>query len=160
MEKRENENRFTDELKFSGKEVQLAAKILEQISTPIDIIYSLMEESQEPALVILLIMAKGIDLYPVLEEEKRDSDILFEIDKEESVYILLCQNTKVDGGYRFSQRLLQTIESQHAQEIYCTEIETKHTHYTPKELILKLMKLFSQSIASKKTNQIVYKSLL
>jgi hypothetical protein len=159
MQKRENEKRSTGELKFSGKEVQLAAKMLEKITTPIDIIYSLMEETQQPALVVMLITAKQIDLYPLLDDQKRDTDILFEIDKEESVYILLCQNTKVDGGYRFAERLLKAIESQNGKEVYCAEIETKHTRYTPKELILKLMKIFSESIASERTNEIVYKSL-
>jgi len=102
MGKRENENRAAN-LRFNGNEIELAVKMLDKLQTTIDIIYYLMEHENEEAFVLMLLTAKDVDLNTLLEKEKRQTDILFEIDKEESLYVMLCQEKKVDGGYRISQ---------------------------------------------------------
>ena len=79
--------------------------------------------------VLMLMTAKDIDLQALLTEEKRDTDILFEIDKEESLYVMLCQDTKVDGGYRFAERIIRNILLDNGNDIYCTELEIRATHY-------------------------------
>ena len=109
MGARENESR-SDSLRFSGRELQLAVKMLDRLENTIDIIYYLMDNENQQAFVIMLLTANDIDLNALLAKEKRDTDILFEIDKEESLYVMLCQDTKVDGGYRFAERIISKIE--------------------------------------------------
>jgi len=158
MDKREKDSRATG-LKFSGSEIQLAAKMLDKLQTTIDIVYYLMEHENEQAFVLVLLTAKDVDLNTLLEKEKRDTDILFEIDKEESIYVMLCQGTKVDGGYRFAERLLHNIELVDGNEIYCTELEVRATHYTPKQVVLKLLELFIKSQQTNNSGEIVFRSL-
>ncbi len=158
MGNRENENR-TANLRFSGKEIGLAVTMLDKLQTTIDIIYYLMEHENEQAFVLMLLTAKDIDLNTLLDKEKRDTDILFEIDKEESLYVMLCQDTKVDGGYRFAERLLRNIQLDKGNEIYCTELEVRATHYTPKHVVLKLLEIFIKSKQMNKSGEIVFRSL-
>ena len=158
MGKRENENRAAH-LRFNGKEIQLAVKMLDTLQTTIDIIYYLMEHENEEAFVLMLLTAKDIDLNTLLNKEKRDTDILFEIDKDESLYVMLCQDTKVDGGYRFAERLIRNIQLDQGTDIYCTELEVRATHYSPKQVVLKLLETFVKSKQQNKSNEIVFRSL-
>lgn len=158
MSSRENENRVNS-LKFSGKEIQLAAKMLDTLQTTIDIVYYLMEQEHEQSFVLMLMTAKDIDLQALLTKEKRDTDILYEIDKEGSLYVMLCQDTKVDGGYRFAERVIRNILLDNGNEVYCTELEIKSTHYKPKQVILKLLETFIKSKQMNKTGEIVFRSL-
>ena len=158
MGKRENENRAAN-LRFNGSEIELAVKMLDQLQTTIDIIYYLMEHENEQAFVLMLLTAKDVDLNTLLENEKRETDILFEIDKEESLYVMLCQDTKVDGGYRFAERVIRNIQLDKGNEIYCTELEVRATHYSPKQVVLKLLETFVKSKLLNKSNEIVFRSL-
>lgn len=158
MGARENENR-SGGLRFDGKEIQLAVKMLEKLETTIDIMYYLMENENQQAFVILLLTATDVELSTLLDREKRETDILFEIDKDESLYVMLCQDTKVDGGYRFAERLIRNIQLDKGTDIYCTELEVRATHYTPKQVVLKLLETFSKSKLSNKSNEIVFRSL-
>jgi hypothetical protein len=158
MGKRENENRAAN-LRFNGKEIELAVKMLDKLQTTIDIIYYLMEHENEQAFVLMLLTAQDVDLNTLLEKEKRDTDILFEIDKEESLYVMLCQDTKVDGGYRFAERVIHNIQLDNGRDIYCTELEVRATHYSSKQVVLKLLETFVKSKLENKSNEIVFRSL-
>ncbi|WP_309498659.1 hypothetical protein [Sulfurovum sp.] len=158
MKIRESEKR-TKNIKFNGKEIELAAKMLETLQTTIEIVYYLMENENEESFVLMLITANDIDLQALLAREKRDTDILFEIDKEEALYVILCQDTKVDGGYRFAERIIRNILLDKGNKIYCTELEIKATHYGPKKVILKLLETFIKSKQMNKSGEIIFRSL-
>ena len=79
MGARENENR-SEGLRFNGKEIQLAVKMLDKLETMIDVIYYLMENENQQAFVLMLLTANDVDLNTLLDKEKRETDILFEID--------------------------------------------------------------------------------
>jgi hypothetical protein len=155
---RENENRSTN-LRFTGKEIQLAVKLLDELQTTIDIVYYLMEQEKEQAFVLMLLTAKDIDLNSLLNNEKRETDILFEIDKEDAIYAMVCQDTKVDGGYHFAERVMRNIQLDEGKDIYCTELEVRATHYSPKHVVLKLLETFVKSKELNKSNEIVFRSL-
>ena len=158
MQKRENETRSSS-LKFNGHELELVVKTLDKLQTTIDVVYYLMEHENEQAFVLMLVTANDVDLNLLLDKQKRDTDILFEIDKEESLYVMLCQDTKVDGGYHFAERVISNIKSENGNEVYCTVIEIKSTHYSPKQIILKLLETFIKSKQMNKTDEIVFRSL-
>lgn len=158
MGKRENENR-TNTIKFKGKEIEFAAKMLDTMQTTIDIVYYLMEQEHEQPFVLMLITAKDIDLQALLTKDKRDTDILFEIDKEESLYVILCQDTKVDGGYRFAERVIRNILSGDGKEVYCAQLEIRSTQHKSKLVILKLLEMFIKSKHENKSGEIVFRSL-
>lgn len=92
-------------------------------------------------------------------KEKRDTDILFEIDEEASLYAIVCQNTKIDGGYYFADRVLRSMILDKGEDIYCTELEVRTTVHNIKYVILKLIETFIKSKQDKKQGEIVFKTL-
>lgn len=158
MDNRENITRRGN-IRFSGKDITLAVKMVEKLSATMDIVYYLMNRGDERSFVMMLISAKNIDLVKLLDKDKRDTDILFEIDKEASMYALICQDTKIDGGYHFAQRLLRSMEEEGATEVYCTDLEIRTTNHEIKFVIFKLIETYMKSQVEGRTNEIVFKSL-
>jgi len=158
MQLRENDLK-KENIRFTGDDIALAATMLDQISTTMDIIYYLMGRGEERAFVIMLMSAKNVDLDELLKNEKRNTDILFEIDKKKSIYTIICQDTKVDGGYRFAERIMRKVIEKNATDIYLTELEVRTTRYDIKYIIFKLLETFLKTKIDKKEKEIVYNSL-
>ena len=158
METRENELK-KESLKFNAKKIILAVKMIEKLEKTIELVYHLMEHEGVNAFVLILMKAENIDMATLLDYEKRDTDILFEIDKEEQIYVMLCQDTKVDGGYHFAKRIIEHILEQGGTDVYCSEVEVRSTRHKIKNVILKLLEIFIKMKHEKKINEIEYKSL-
>jgi len=158
MNLREND-KILGNVRFSGDDISLAATMLESISTTMEIIYYLMGRGEERAFVIMLLSAKCDEITQMLSHEKRDSDILFELDETNGLYTIICQDTKVDGGYRFAERIMKNLISKDAQDIYLTELEVRTTRYDIKYIIFKLLEMHIKSKLNKKEKEIVFSSL-
>jgi hypothetical protein len=158
MIQRENE-RISRNIRFSGDDISLAAKMLDKISTTMDIIYYLMTRGEERAFVIILLSTKCKKTTEMLKNEKRDTDILFEIDGGNGIYAIICQDTKVDGGYRFAERIMKKLRENDAKDTYLTELEVRTTEYDIKYVIFKLIEMHIKSKIAKKEQEIVFNSL-
>lgn len=158
MAERENQIK-NHSLRFTGDDIVLTITLMEKLKNAIDIVYYLIDHHDEDEFVLLLMSAQNIELGVLLEEAKRDSDILFEIDKEKSIYAMLCQDTKVDGGYRFAERIISDISSKDGTDIYCAELEVRTTSYKLRDVMLKLVETFIKTQKEGKSGEIVYKSL-
>lgn len=146
-------------LRLDAKQIVLAVDIIAKLEKTIDVVYYLMEHQGVESFVLMLITAEDVEMNEVLEYEKRDTDILFEIDNDESTYVVLCQDTKVDGGYHFAQRIMKNILSKEGKNVYCTELEVRSTRNQVKTVIFKLLETFIKSKVNNESNQIIYKSL-
>jgi len=158
MKTRKNENK-REKFTFKADEIILAIKMLEVLEKPLEMMYYLMEEKCSNEFVLLLISAENLNIKTIFEAQKRDTDILFEIDKEKSLYVILCQDTKVDGGYHFAERLIKKLFLKKGKEIYCAELAVRSLNYSVKKLIFKLIKTFLEAQVDGKKNHIIYKSL-
>ena len=147
------------EIKFNAHDISLMASMLEKLSSTIDIMYFLMERQEERGFVSMLVSAKNIDLKRLIEKEKRDTDIMFEISEEEKLYAIICQDTKIDGGYHFAERLLKKILEGKGEEVYCIEFEIRSVSHKIKYIIYRLMELYLQTKQAKIKSEIVFKTL-
>ncbi len=158
MEVRENEAKRSH-VRFNGNDIVLAAKMLETLNNTIDIIYYLMDRGDERSFVVMLVSADNIDIKALLAQQKRDTDILFEIDEASSLYAVICQDTKIDGGYHFAERVLRHMKEGNAEEVYCTELEVRTTTHNIKYVIFKVLETFIQSKADGRSGEVIFKSL-
>lgn len=158
MEIRENDKQ-RDHIRFNGDDIALAAKMLDKLTSTIDIMYYLMERGEERAFVVMLVTAENIDVKKSLAEEKRTTDILFKIDKKESLYAIICQDTKIDGGYHFADRVVRNMLLSKGKNIYCTQLEVRTTTHNIKYVIFKLIEAFIKSKQEQKQGEIVFKTL-
>ncbi len=146
-------------LRFTESDIMLALAMNNKLEKPMELLYYLMIREKETPFVLILLSAQDIALETILKQEKRDTDLLFEIDKEKNLYVLLCQETKVDGGYRFAERLVRTLVLDNAHSIYCTEIEVRSTKYNIKEVIFKAIESYISARSQGKEKEIIFRSL-
>ncbi|AKF25206.1 hypothetical protein YH65_07210 [Sulfurovum lithotrophicum] len=158
MKVRENEQKRGN-TRFTAHDISMMATMLEQLSHTIDIMFFLMERKEERNFVTMLVSAQNIDLKALLEKEKRETDMLFEIDACEPLYALICQDTKIDGGYHFAQRVVRNAVTGGGKDVYCTELEVRTTSHKIKYIIYRLMELFLKAKKANKHGEIVFKAL-
>ena len=146
-------------LKYTAKEIRLAINMHRTLEDTLDIMFYLMQNNMENTFVLMLISAKGLELADLLDQQKRDTDLLYTLDEEEGIYGMVCQETKVDGGYRFAERLLEHIMKAKGTEIYCAELEVRTNKYSTKDIIFRTMDTYLKAIHEERSGEIIFKSV-
>ena len=146
-------------IRFDGNDIALAAKMFDELSTTIEIVYYLMNRGEERSFVVMLVTADECEVGEILQEQKRNTDILFELDKENAIYAIICQDTKIDGGYHFGERVMRHLKINEAKDPYCIELEVRNTTYDIKYIIFKVMEMFLQTKDEERSGEIVFKTL-
>ena len=144
----------TQSLFFDEKNIDLALTIVEKIEKPLELLFYLMRKENQRALVLMLISASDVDMDTFLQERKRNTDILYKIDETRNIYVVVCQDTRVDEGYHFAQRLQSSLEELEAREVYISEVEANPANYDVKEVILRLIELYITAVKSEETGEI------
>jgi hypothetical protein len=158
MIRRENEIKRGN-IRFDGNDISLAAKMLDALSTTIEIVYYLMNRGEERSFVVMLVSAKACDVKAILSGQKRNTDILFEIDEAESIYAIICQDTKIDGGFHFGERVMRYLKQDNAEEPYCIELEVRATTHDIKYIIFRLIETYIAAKEQKNSGEIIFKTL-
>lgn len=158
MIRRENDKR-REHIRFDGDDIALAARMIDAMSTTVDIVYYLMNRGEERSFVLMLVTAKEVDVEAILKVQKRNTDILFEIDKEHGIYAVICQDTKIDGGYHFAERVMRNLKKNDAVEPYCVELEVRSTSHDIKYIVFKVIEEFIRANEENKIGEIVFKTL-
>ena len=146
-------------LKYTAKEIRLAVTMYKTLDDTLDIMFYLMQKNMENTFVLMLISAKGLELENLLKEQKRDTDLLYAIDEKEGIYAMVCQETKVDGGYRFAERLIEHIDSAKGTDIYCAELEVRTNKYSTKDIIFRTMDTYLKAKHEERSGEIIFKSV-
>jgi len=146
-------------LRFKESEIKLSLHVMDQMQKPIELMYYLWKRENENPFVIIFISAEDIELESILEKEKRDTDLLFGIDKSCKLCAIICQETKVDGAYRFAERILRTLKAENANKIYCTQMEIRTTRYEIKDIIFKAIESYIIAKKENKEGEIIFKTL-
>ena len=144
---------------YTEKEIKLAVNMIKDIENTIDMMYYLMERNLENNFVLMLISANNVELKELLKKEKRDTDIIYDVGEDECVCAMLCQETRVDGGYRFAERLIRNIILDKGEDIYCAEIEVRMSRYSAKDIIFRVVDAFINAKREEKSGEIIFHSL-
>ncbi len=137
-----NERRHVSDISYHEDEVKLAKKMIDTLRTTMEFLYYLMEHRSQTTLTMILISTKILRLEPMLQKWKRDTDILFEIDKLNNVYVLICQSTDHKGAQEFGDILLGNIHLNGGEETYCVASELISTKNTIQEVIFKTVEKY------------------
>lgn len=146
-------------VRFNESEIKLVLSLMDKLQKPIELMYYLMERENETSFVIILLSGNGIKLEKTVKLGKRDTDLLYTIDKDKNLFALICQETKVDGAYRFAERLLKKLIVNNITQIYCSEIEVRLTKHPVQEVIFKSIENYNKIKKDKKENEIIFYSL-
>ena len=152
--KRKNEEHGIKEGNFKR-----LVQLLTAIEHGVNLMHYLIEHNREEAYVLALISAEEIALDEAIRQEKRNTDILFEVDPDRNLYAILCQGTQVDGGYYFIQRLVGKLQEQGAKEIYCSELEISNAQHPVQELAFRLLNMYQHNKKNRLDGEINFRSL-
>ena len=144
---------------FNETEIKLAVNMIDKLTTPIEVLYFLLEHRRLNSFVLILVSAEDIDTYTILEEEKRETDLLFSLGEEYNLYALLCQETKVDGGYMFAKRVVNRLDEEKGSSIFCTVLEVRTTTYDIKHIIFRALETYMKAKQEGLESEIVIKSI-
>ena len=141
-------------------DITLLMKLYETLKLPLEFLYFLMERERDNTFVAILIQTSPEeDMHALLQNNKRGTDLLFEIDRQEGMYALICQGTRVDGGYRFVERLIKNVMKELTHKTYFIELEVASTKYDLKTLLFILFEMYLKAREQNRSGEIIYKSI-
>jgi len=152
----ENEKRNNNDLSFPEEEVKLAKTMMDELGTTMEFFHYLMNHREKSSLTIILLSADDLNLDNLLPKWKRQTDILFELDKVNNVYVIICQSTDRDGGKQFAEILMSNIHMHGDCDTYCVVSESKTTTYPIQEVIFKMVEKYIGIKEDKKANRVFF----
>lgn len=153
-----NEKRDTHNISFPEEEVKLAKTMIDELKTTMEFFYYLMNHKGKSSLTIILLSADDIMLESLLPKWKRKTDILFQLDKVNNVYVIVCQSTDNDGGKQFAEILMSNMHVHGAGASYCVVSESKKTTYTLQDIIFKMVEKYVSIKEKKQSNKVFFTS--
>jgi len=150
---------YKNSFRYTEKEIKLTTNMVKELEIPLDLMFYLLERSAKNTFVLMLLTAEDVALKALLENEKRNTDIVYDVYPEENVYAMICQETKVDGGYRFAERVIRKIKAEEGKDIYCSEIEVNNSKYTPKNVIFRVLDGFIKAREKGVSGEIIFKTI-
>ena len=153
------ERRNKNDLSFHEDEIKLAQKMMDTLRSTLEFLYYLMDRKEELSFTMILFSSDDLKLESLLDKWKRQTDILYEIDKANNIYVLLCQSTDMDGGEKFAEILMSNVRLHGGKSSYCVEAEIKTTLYTIQEIIFTMVEKYMDIRQQKEFNKVFFTRL-
>jgi len=150
------ERRHNNDPAFPEEEVKLAKMMIDDLKTTIEFFHYLMKHKQKSSLTMILISADDLKLDHLLQKWKRKTDILFELDKTNNVYVLICQSTDKDGGKQFAEILMSNIRVYSEEPTYCVISGPKAMSYPIQEVIFRMVEKYIRIKEEKSADQVFF----
>ena len=144
---------------YTEKELTLAVELYRELRDPIEIFYHLMQSRRIESFSIILIKTKYNFFGNFLKSHKRDSDMIILSDSENGNYVLLCQETLVDGGYRFAERLRNDLRLSSGSEFRAAVVAVEYYSFPVKELVLTVVDMYRKLLENDNENHILHRSI-
>ena len=151
-----NEKRHISDSAFPEEEVKLAKTMMEELGTTMEFFHYIMEHKGKSTFTMILLSADDINLDHLLPKWKRQTDILFELDKENNVYVIICQSTDLEGGKQFAEILMTNIHMHSDSATYCVVSGPETMAYPIQEVIFKMVEKYITVKEEKIANKVFF----
>ncbi len=151
-----DEKRNMHTMSFPEDEVKLVKKMLDEMGTTLEFFYYLMNNKKESSTMMILLSADDVNLEHLLPKWKRNSDVLFELDKKRNVYVMICQSTDNEGIKQFAEILIANIRLHSAGDIYCVVSKSKTTSSSSQEVVFKMVERYIRIKDAGKANEVFF----
>ncbi|MEA3434098.1 MAG: hypothetical protein U9R13_05905 [Campylobacterota bacterium] len=151
-EKRRNKS----DLAFPEDEVKLAKTMMAELKTTMEFFHYIMNHRGESSLAMILLSSDDVKLDQLLPQWKRQSDVLFELDKANNVYVIICQSTDSQGGKEFAEILMANIRLHGESDTYCIVSEPRTMRSSIQEVIFDMVEKYMIIKEEQKANQVFF----
>ncbi len=148
--------RTNSDLAFPEDEVKLAKTMMAELKTTMEFFHYLMNHRGESSLSMILLSSDDVKLDHLLPKWKRQSDVLFELDKANNVYVIICQSTDSHGGKQFAEILMSNIRLYGDSDTYCVVSEPGTMRSSIQEVIFEMVEKYILIKEDKKANQVFF----
>jgi hypothetical protein len=153
------ERRNKNDLSFPEDEIKLAQRMMDKLRSTLEFLYYLMDRKEELSFTMILFSSDDLKLENLIEKWKRQTDILYEVDKQNNIYVILCQSTDMDGGEQFAEILMSNVRLHGGKSSYCVEAEINTTMYTIQEIIFTMVEKYIDIRREKEFNKVFFTRL-
>ena len=153
----EGEKRRTSSgLTYPEDEVKLAKTMMDELKTTMEFFHYLMNHRGKSSLTMILLSSDDVKLDHLLPKWKRQSDVLFELDKENNVYVIICQSTDSHGGKLFAEILMANVRLYGDSDTYCVVSEPETMRSSIQEVIFEMVEKYLLIKEAKKANKVFF----
>ncbi len=148
--------RTSSDLAFPEDEVKLAKTMINELKTTMEFFHYLMSHRGESSLSMILLSSDDVKLDLLLPKWKRQSDVLFELDKANNVYVIICQSTDSYGGKQFAEILMSNIQLHGDGDTYCVVSEPETMRSSIQKVIFEMVEKYILIKEDKKANKVFF----
>jgi len=128
---------------YTEENIKLALEIYKKTKDVLDFLLYI-QENRNTKLSLILIETDAPGFLDILNRKKRKTDMVFKIDENKGIYMLIAQETDSEGGYIFLERLFSEFKD---NENLCSfasliEVVDVHNHPQRKNIIFHLLDNF------------------
>jgi len=128
--------------------MKLGVEFYQHSEVPMRLLYHLMKGKRLHSFSAIMLQSDLEDFGEFLKTHKRKTDLLYDVSPREGIYALLCQETQVDGGYYFMQRLKGLMEQAKGPGLTAAIVGVESTIYPVQDLIFIVLDDFVELMTS------------
>lgn len=130
------------QIAYSEDELLLGIKMIEALGKITDMMLHFLDRKNIKFTYILM-QVDDKEFEPFLRKQKRATDILYSIDVENGIYVTICQETDIEGGYHFAERIIRLLEVNRKKKcLSCNVLSVSTTHYNTQTIIFRLLERY------------------
>jgi len=145
---------------YDERVLKIGIAIHDKIEDPLQILVRLLRKRRLHSFSAILIKSDSGSFGEFMNRHKRRSDLLYTINSKAGLYVLLCQETQVDGGYYFMQRLIKVIKERGGNDTMSASVTAiESIRYEVKDVIFIVLDSFIKLFSSEKENDVLFRTL-
>jgi hypothetical protein len=153
---RKNESK---KLEYDEKAMELGIRLYEKGEIPLTLLYHLLKSKRLNSFSAVMIQSDMEDFGVFLKEQKRKTDLLFDIEAAENIYVMFCQETKVDGGFYFVRRLVKELEESGKGKIKAAIIAVESAKYPIRDLMFIILDTYIKVVKSDEVEDVLFRTI-
>jgi hypothetical protein len=127
---------------YTEEELLLGLTMMEKLEKLTDMMRYFLEH-KNIKFTYLMMHVEDPDFESFINKQKRATDVLVPIEPEKGLYVIVCQETNIEGGYRFAERIIRELEVIREKRcISCNVLTVSTAHYTTQQVILYLLERY------------------
>ncbi|GEM_PF-4540500 len=152
-------NKITKERELLNESMlKMSIALHSKLKNPSKLLFRMLQKYRIKSLTMVLLESSSSNLEEFIESNKRKTDLLISLTNNGKMCLVVCQDTKVDGGYYFYKRLsTKWRDNQNETKLRATILAIESTSYELWDLIFTLIDQYRQMKLEKKL--ISYKTI-
>jgi len=145
---------------YDERVLKIGIAIHDKIEDPLQILVRLLRKRRLHSFSAILIKSDSGSFGEFMNRHKRRSDLLYTINSKAGLYVLLCQETQVDGGYYFVDRLTKAWKEEQTEHgVIASIVAVESTKYEVWDIVFALLDPFNDIIMGHKQENVSYGTL-